>query len=114
MSQTFSIAIFCAALAMSFGTEIVVFSKLHVPPPHSASERRVCLAGPARRASRKLLECAARARDHVASLQLTPRVSLRRRMVEFIRLLYAAQHPAHGGAHPRSLRACSLLGMATT
>ena len=35
--KTFSIAIFCAALAMSFGTEIVVFS-------------------PARRASRKLLE----------------------------------------------------------
>ena len=37
MWQTFSIAIFCAALALSLGCEIVIFS-------------------PARRASRKLLE----------------------------------------------------------
>ena len=58
-----SIAIFCACLAMSFGTEIVVFSesrcnKTHTPPACSPPplECFPLVTGPARRASRKLLE----------------------------------------------------------
>ena len=58
-----SIAIFCACLALSFGVEIVVFSTYSsnplptpVQPVLSARPSLLPVAGPARRASRKLLE----------------------------------------------------------
>jgi hypothetical protein len=60
--KTFSVAMFCAAMALAQGCEIVVFSETFRRTHPDTSERlesyrRVrSRAGPARRASRKLLE----------------------------------------------------------
>lgn len=58
-----SIAIFCAALALSLGCEVVIFSQCSAEPSPAVTAgslaayvRRCLCTGPARRASRKLLE----------------------------------------------------------
>ena len=55
--KTFSIAIFCACLALAFGVEIVVFRCVRDARPRLLpASPALCLHSPARRASRKLLE----------------------------------------------------------